>query len=319
MTLTIGSVCSGTGGLHLAVEKYFGGKVKWVAENNRAASKLLSIRFPEAENIGDLRTVDWSEVPPVDVICGGFPCQPYSVAGLRKSSADKRAIFSHIAEGISILEPGILVFENVRGFISRRDAAPAILGQITEFGFDTNWAIIRASTVGCCHQRARFFSLSAHPSRQRHGRQQDNRMVGELGAPTEGFGWPISSAWQESYDRIEEDGFITDSDGSGRSEQRWAFSMEEELRSLKRGSSENKWGKYTKAIERWELIHGPAPEPLDDLGMNPEWSEWMMGLPRGWITDIQGISRTASIKLAGNAVVPHQALFALQVLNKKYD
>ncbi len=80
------------------------------------------------------------------------------------------------------------------------------------------------------------------------------------------------------------------------------------------------WGKYEGAIRRWELvIDRPAPEPTRPDGKNgvhrlsPEFTEWMMGLPKGWITEC-GLRRTEELKACGNGVVPQQAMLALSIL-----
>ena len=74
----IGSVCTGYGGLDLAVHAVLGGQLAWYADNDPAASRILAARFPGVANLGDLRTVDWHHVQPVDLLTAGFPCQDYS-------------------------------------------------------------------------------------------------------------------------------------------------------------------------------------------------------------------------------------------------
>lgn len=78
------------------------------------------------------------------------------------------------------------------------------------------------------------------------------------------------------------------------------------------------WGKYAASIARWEAIHGPAPAPTmtsprsGNQQLSPAFTEWMMGLPAGWITDVPGITRNESLKACGNGVVPQQAIAALR-------
>lgn len=103
------------------------------------------------------------------------------------------------------------------------------------------------------------------------------------------------------------------------------------------------WGKYAAAIRRWEAVTRPAPEPTNitagylkmrlkrharldtrPAGMRgslkvrrqlaAQFSEWMMGVPLGWITDVPGITRNEALKAAGNGVVPQQAAEALRYL-----
>jgi site-specific DNA-cytosine methylase len=80
------------------------------------------------------------------------------------------------------------------------------------------------------------------------------------------------------------------------------------------------WGKFEPAIKRWEAVLGrPAPEPTKPDGkenahrLSSRFTEWMMGVPEGWITDV-GLSRNDELKACGNGVVPQQAELALRIL-----
>lgn len=76
MTLWAGSLCSGYGGLDLAVRAVLGGKLAWVADTDPGASAILAARFPGVPNLGDISAADWESVPGVDVLTAGFPCFP---------------------------------------------------------------------------------------------------------------------------------------------------------------------------------------------------------------------------------------------------
>lgn len=84
----------------------------------------------------------------------------------------------------------------------------------------------------------------------------------------------------------------------------------------------SKWGKFENAIRRWESVMGEAPSPTKPDGrdgqhrLSSEFTEWMMGLPKGWITG-HGLSRKDELKACGNGVVPQQAELALKILLKK--
>jgi len=178
----IGSLFSGTGQLDLAVQKVFGGEVVWQCENDAAASTVLKHHFPEVPNLGDITAVDWSTVEPVDIICGGFPCQDVSAAGQKAGlhPTTRSGLWSYMAEAIAVLKPSIVVIENVRGLLSAKAhrstmesedpdvelpvlrAAGAVIGDLSQIGYDARWKVVAASDVGSCHRRDRVF-IVAHP------------------------------------------------------------------------------------------------------------------------------------------------------------
>ncbi|MFJ4676887.1 DNA cytosine methyltransferase [Kitasatospora sp. NPDC088783] len=76
-----------------------------------------------------------------------------------------------------------------------------------------------------------------------------------------------------------------------------------------------RWGEYTAAIARWERVTRPAPDPVDSRGrLAPAFVEWVMGLEKGWVTQITGLSRSAQLTALGNGVVPQQASLAMELL-----
>lgn len=77
----LGSLCTGYGGLDMAVERVFGARLAWVADNDRHVRALLAARHPSLPNLGDISCIDWRQVDPVDILCAGFPCQDISFAG----------------------------------------------------------------------------------------------------------------------------------------------------------------------------------------------------------------------------------------------
>ncbi|MHB1876464.1 MAG: DNA cytosine methyltransferase [Streptosporangiaceae bacterium] len=79
--LTAGSLCSGYGGLDLAVIAVTGARLAWVAETDRYAAGVLARQWPDVSNLGDVTALDWAQVPPVDLVSAGWPCQDISYAG----------------------------------------------------------------------------------------------------------------------------------------------------------------------------------------------------------------------------------------------
>ncbi|MBF6540778.1 DNA cytosine methyltransferase [Nocardia farcinica] len=182
----VGSLFSGAGGLDLAALDLFpDASMAWHAEVDDAASNVLAYRWPGVPNLGDVTKVDWSTVEPVDVLCGGFPCQDVSLAGRRAGLGEgtRSGLWSYMFDAITRLRPRFVLIENVRGLLSAKAirgvesgdgvvgeggggslrALGAVLGDLSSIGFDADWTLVRASDVGACHQRARVFVL-AYPA-----------------------------------------------------------------------------------------------------------------------------------------------------------
>ena len=178
--MRLGSFCTGYGGLDMAVEAHFGATLTWYSEVSKDCNQLLAHYWPEAPNLGDLTAIDWDQVEPVDIMCAGFPCQPFSHAGKREGANDERAIFAYIADGVSVLRPGVVVLENVAGLLTL--GGPGIVGTLTGLGYDLRWGVVRASDAGAPHRRARWFCIarSTDSSSERHGGRQNDRVVGHL-------------------------------------------------------------------------------------------------------------------------------------------
>ena len=76
--LRIGSLFSGYGGLDLAVEEVFDARTVWFSEINESVARVFAHHWPDAQNLGDITAIDWTDAEPVDILCGGFPCQDVS-------------------------------------------------------------------------------------------------------------------------------------------------------------------------------------------------------------------------------------------------
>jgi len=183
MTLKIGSLFSGYGGLDLAVTEVLGGEVVWHCEWDKAPSKVLERNFPGVPNYRDVSQVDWSQVEPVDVLTGGFPCQDLSLAGTRRGLKEgtRSGLWYEFAKAIEVLQPRLVIIENVRGILSAEahsDMEPcewcmadgsaeptlralgAVAGTLANLGYDCRWASIRAADTGAPHSRFRVFILA---------------------------------------------------------------------------------------------------------------------------------------------------------------
>jgi site-specific DNA-cytosine methylase len=121
-------------------------------ENARHGGKLAKGYKP---NLGNLKVINWATVEPIDILTAGYPCQPFSHAGLRKGTNDERHLWPYIKEAIGRIRPSLVFLENVRGHfgLGFRD----VLTDLTDIGYDVRWTLIRASDVGAPHRRERLF------------------------------------------------------------------------------------------------------------------------------------------------------------------
>ncbi|MCP2323667.1 DNA (cytosine-5)-methyltransferase 1 [Hamadaea flava] len=157
--LTIGSLCTGYGGLDLAVEQVLDARLVWYADNDPAASRVLTHRYPDLPNLGDITGVDWTKVTPVDVITAGFPCQDISNAGRRAGITGSRSsLWNAVAHAIRTLQPALAYVENVAALRSR--GLDTVIGDLATIGYDTRWLCLRASDIGAPHHRDRLFLLA---------------------------------------------------------------------------------------------------------------------------------------------------------------
>jgi len=192
MTLKIGSLFSGYGGLDLAVKNVLDAEVVWHCEWDKAPSAILAKHFPEVPNFQDVSKVDFTQVEPVDILTGGFPCQDLSLAGKRAGLKEgtRSGLWHQFARAIEELQPKLVVIENVRGLLSAKadngmeydiktldgwgrepvfTAIQAVLGSLADLGYDAKWCGLRAADAGAPHNRFRVFII-AYPS----SRDSDN-------------------------------------------------------------------------------------------------------------------------------------------------
>jgi DNA (cytosine-5)-methyltransferase 1 len=158
--LTVGSLFTGIGGLDLGLERA-GMRVLWQSEIDPYCCEVLAKHWPEVPNLGDVTAINWQAVQPVDVICGGYPCQPFSLAGARKGTTDERHLWPYFANAIRVLRPRFALLENVAGHLTL--GFGEVLRALAEIGYDAQWDCVPAAAVGAPHRRDRLFVV-AYPN-----------------------------------------------------------------------------------------------------------------------------------------------------------
>lgn len=163
--MTVGSFFSGCGGLDLGF-KQAGFDIKWANDFDKDACEVYSKNLGEIIH-GDITKLDENTLENVEVITGGFPCQPFSSAGNRLGIEDNRGnLFFETLRFIQKIRPKVVVFENVRGLLSTKnitgnlliDDISSILSNIEDdFGYDVTWKLLLSSDYEVPQKRYRVF------------------------------------------------------------------------------------------------------------------------------------------------------------------
>lgn len=274
--MRIGSLCTGIAGLELGLQ-YAGIETKpvFVSDIAPGPCEWLEQAMPYTPNLGDF--TELNELPEVDIITAGFPCQPVSTAGLRKGIKDERWLFDDICRLVSRMDSRpVLWLENVSGILTANsgDAMGRVVYGLADIGYHITWGTLPASAVGAPHYRNRWWGLATAADDDGVRLQGVRRLN------------PV----ERNADRR----------NGERTRSRAAV-----------------FGGYWPAVARWERILGrPAPDPTVTGRLNPAFCEWMLGYPEGWVTDIL-TNRTDLLKIFGNAVVPQAAAEAFLQLSTR--
>ena len=281
---------AGIGGFSYAATKLVGGyRTTQFIEIDPFCQKILKKHFPFTPIHDDIRT--FTAIPgQYDVICGGFPCQSISVAGNRAGITEKSrsGIFYELMRVIRMVRPRFVVLENVAAILN--NGLDIVLGELSQAGYDAEWSVISASSLGACHRRSRWWcvaytndygsstsSISGLNDQANNDSSQRTNQVGESARSVE----PSDSGVIQS--------FTKSTDSNSKRLQRQMFSkMEREI--------------WAKSITR---------------RLNPDWRSYVSKpiLRRG----DDGLSyRVDRTKALGNSVVPQVAAIPLKRVHDLY-
>ena len=164
-TITHLGLCAGYGGIELGLKRVLPTmrtvalcEIEAFAIANLVAKMEAGLMDP-APIWTNLKTFPWAEFRDrVDVLTGGYPCQPFSSAGKRAGADDPRHLWPYIASGIRLLKPRVCFFENVEGHITL--GLSTVISDLEEMGYNVSFGIFSASECGAPHQRKRVFILA---------------------------------------------------------------------------------------------------------------------------------------------------------------
>ena len=162
---------AGIGGFSYAAEKIIGGfETTQFIEIEPYCQKVLKKHWPNVPIHDDIKTFTARPFQ-FDVITGGFPCQDISVAGLQKgiTKQSRSGLFYELIRVICLVRPKFIVLENVAAILN--NGLDIVLGELSEAGYDAEWSVISASSLGACHRRSRWW-LVAYPNNNGQQRRE---------------------------------------------------------------------------------------------------------------------------------------------------
>ena len=175
---------AGIGGFSYAAEKLVGGfETTQFIEINPFSQKILNKHWSHVPIHDDITT--FTATPgEFDIITGGFPCQDISVAGLQKgiTKETRSGLFYELIRVIRMVRPKYVVLENVAAILNR--GLDIVLRELSEAGYDAEWAVISASSLGACHKRSRWW-LVAYPNDNGSSSSEECRFNGETSDATQ--------------------------------------------------------------------------------------------------------------------------------------
>jgi DNA (cytosine-5)-methyltransferase 1 len=305
--MTQASLFSGIGGFDLAAE-WMGWNNLFHCEWNPFGQKVLKHHFPNSISYNDITKTDFTiHSGSVDILTGGFPCQPYSTAGKRLGKQDERHLFPEMLRCIKEVKPRWVVGENVRGLVSWNEGMVfhEVYDDLEREGYEVQSFLIPAASVGAPHQRYRvwFVAYSNNKGRSTRFREVQSKN-GEISkrnnnaelsntnsrdaSNTNGIGGGkdvrIFDGESNEFNQNGKTKYVSNSESIGQE-----YALE---------NRELEGGRFRKSNQRnfWDSF--PSKSPIcggDD------------GLPR----ELDGITfskwRQESIKAYGNAIVPQVA------------
>ena len=332
--MTHGSLFSGIGGFDLAAE-WAGWDNIFHCEWNPFGQKVLKHHFPKSISYEDITKTDFSiHRGNIDIISGGFPCQPYSVAGLRKGTADERHLFPEMLRVIKEVQPSWVVGENVRGLVGWNGGLvfDEVCSDLESQGYEVQPILIPAASVNAPHKRDRIWFVAHSNHKGKCSEPTDiSKKDGEISKRNNNAEFSNTDSLNASNSN--------DSRANEymRSEREWQEGNKgqdglSQFESRQDGSNGNATDSNDKGLQ-WIKLNGASDErhgssepykPTTKLHKIKNWKQFPTkpplcggddGLPR----TLDSISfpkwRNESIKAYGNAIVPQVAYQLFKTIN----
>ncbi len=301
--LRVGSLFSGIGGFDLAVQRA-GATLVWFCEKDAAARSVLARHWPEVPCYDDVSAMRGAKMPPVDLLCGGFPCQDLSVAGRRAGLAgDRSGLWFEFLRVAQECAPAWVLIENVPGLLSSRRGADfgVLLAGLVERGYRVAWRVLDAQHFGLAQRRKRVFVV---------GHRGDGRAAAVLFEPESLRGdSPARGAAREG---------VAGSLGGGTPGRGWSGDTDRMTFLPVVSFGGNKSASQTRRVDHTAPALQASPTSTPAVGVRrlmPVECERLQGFPDGW-TD--GQSDSARYRQLGNAVaVPVVEWIARRIVERE--
>ena len=294
--MTHGSLFSGIGGFDLAAE-WMGWENKFHCEWNPFGQRVLKYYWPEAETFHDITKTDFTKYAnKIDILTGGFPCQPYSTAGKRLGKADDRHLFPEMLRAIREIAPRFVVGENVRGLTNWNGGMvfDEVCADLENLGYQVAPVIIPACAVNAPHKRERIWFVAYSNKSSAEYSIQTRRDLSTSQSCNGNAPHPNGNGFNQRNGNDE----INASEGR--------FDALNDVNELQRGFEKNESAFSRSIIE--ESITSVQRNNFQNFPTQPPVCGGDDGLP----TELDGITfskwRNESIKAYGNAVCPQLVL-----------
>lgn len=324
MSFTHASLFSGIGGFDLAAE-WVGWKNVFHCEINEFCAQILKYHFPNADHYEDIKTTDFTKWRgKINVLSGGFPCQPFSLAGRRKGAEDDRYLWPQMLRAIQEIKPDWVVGENVAGIITMVQPGKAVeLGRsatlfgedykdeeiqqqyvietvcqdLEHSGYSIQPILIPACAVGAPHRRDRVWFIANRTDTGVKGMQrkwEDNILSGRTASDTTcrgSGGTPHESCCENER----QNGYET---------------QQPFVRGCVRASSHSDGERCNNRSDNWKNFPTQSPVCSRDDGLPFDVDDLAISFPK-W--------RAESLKAYGNAIVPqvaYEIFKAIETINK---
>ncbi|BCV03608.1 MAG: hypothetical protein CM15mV70_220 [Caudoviricetes sp.] len=290
-TLKILDTFAGIGGFSYAAHELVGGfETTQFVEIDPFCQKVLKKHFPKVPCHDDIKT--FTAYPgQYDVITGGFPCQDISVAGRREGITDqsRSGLFYELIRVIRLVRPKFVVMENVAAILN--NGLDIVLGELSEAGYDAEWSIISASSLGAAHRRSRWWCVA-----YTNDYGSSSSSINEVNDETD-------SSSQKGQNQV--------SKSSGSSESSNGGIVRSSKGNVTDSNSEGLQRKILSKMESgiWSAKHTRR--------LDPNWRSYVSKpiLPRGSYGLSNRVDRT---KALGNSIVPAVAAIPLQRVHDLY-